>query len=137
MTQKLLSCTEDNTKLKQSLSKAKFGKDNSDQTIAHLDTIDKLSVKVDQLTKDNLEKEHQWNQLIKELEQSHDHNKACEQSHKEALANYISKFDHKNAIQKQHQENQIVVKEVSFVAVYILFSHSIQIFVAAPDNQKT
>ena len=121
LSQKLVLFTEENTKLKQSLSKMRLTKENAEQSIAHLDKIDKLTVKIDLLTRENLEKEHQWSLLAKELEQSQEETKACQQAHNEELSNYILKIDHKNAIQKQYQENQIVVKEVSLIAYHILF----------------
>ena len=121
LSQKLVLFTEENTKLKQSLSKMRLTKENLEQSISHLDKIDKLTVKIDLLTRENLEKEHQWSLLAKELEKSQEENKACQQAHNEELSNYISKIDHKNAIQKQYQENQIIVKEVSLIAYHILF----------------
>ena len=59
LSQKLVLFTEENTKLKQSLSKMRLTKENLEQSISHLDKIDKLTVKIDLLTRENLEKEHQ------------------------------------------------------------------------------
>ena len=78
----------------------------------NLDRIDQQIVKIDKLTRENLEKDHQCNQLIKEKEYTEEQLRHLSKIYEEVLSNHISKLDHKNAIQKIYNDNQIVVKEV-------------------------
>ena len=104
--------TDENNNLKENLVASKQPRLNCDQEALYLDKIDKQSVKIDELIKENFEKDHKYSQLVERLQQTQEQFKQYQESQVEELNDYISKSEHKSIVQKLHQENQIVVKEV-------------------------
>ena len=103
---------EENQSLKDSMGNVKQTSLSWDQETLYLDKIDKQSVKIDELTKESYEKDHRYSQLVERLQLTQEQFKQFQESQAEELNEYILKFEHRQVVQKLHQENQVVVKEV-------------------------